>query len=145
MLEAFRGRFSFRQYIPNKPAKYGIKIFALVDSACYYMSNLEIYAGKQMDGPQQVVDNWFSSISLAEELVQRHKLLSMLGTIRKNQKNLRKTMTQLKVGGDRRFVGSSMFAYRDNVTYQNLKGQIYVRFLGFITPENYSADGIGVH
>ena len=96
-------------------------------------------------GRNVTMDNWFSSISLAEELVQRHKLLSMLGTIRKNQKNLRKTMTQLKVGGDRRFVGSSMFAYRDNVTYQNLKGQIYVRFLGFITPENYSADGISVH
>ncbi|XP_025407202.1 piggyBac transposable element-derived protein 4-like, partial [Sipha flava] len=30
-LIAFRGRCSFRQYIPNKPARYGIKIFAIVD------------------------------------------------------------------------------------------------------------------
>lgn len=31
MLEAFRGRCKFRQYIANKPAEYGIKIYALVD------------------------------------------------------------------------------------------------------------------
>jgi len=30
MLEGFRGRCNFRQYIPNKPNKYGIKIQALV-------------------------------------------------------------------------------------------------------------------
>lgn len=31
-LVAFRGRCGFRQYIPSKPAKYGIKIYALVDN-----------------------------------------------------------------------------------------------------------------
>nr|CAI5818115.1 unnamed protein product [Callosobruchus analis] len=41
-LEAFRGRCSFRQYIPSKPNKYGIKIFALVDSKI-----LEVYVGQQ--------------------------------------------------------------------------------------------------
>ena len=30
-LEAFRGRCNFIQYIPSKPAKYGIKILAVVD------------------------------------------------------------------------------------------------------------------
>uniref|UniRef100_A0A6P7G9Q2 Uncharacterized protein LOC114337367 n=1 Tax=Diabrotica virgifera virgifera TaxID=50390 RepID=A0A6P7G9Q2_DIAVI len=44
MLEAFRGRCKFRKYIANKPAKYGIKIYALVDSTTFYTSNLEIYA-----------------------------------------------------------------------------------------------------
>jgi len=33
ILESFRGRCRFRQYIPNKPAKYGLKIIALVDSS----------------------------------------------------------------------------------------------------------------
>lgn len=32
-------------------AKYGIKIFALVDSISYYTSNLEIFSGVQFDGP----------------------------------------------------------------------------------------------
>lgn len=32
MLEGFRGKCNFRQHIPNKPNKYGIKIFSLVDA-----------------------------------------------------------------------------------------------------------------
>ena len=36
MLVAFRGRCPFRQYIPNKPAKYGIKIQAMADARTYY-------------------------------------------------------------------------------------------------------------
>lgn len=32
MLEGFFGRCPFKQYIPSKPNKYGIKIFSLVDS-----------------------------------------------------------------------------------------------------------------
>lgn len=39
-LEAFRGKCEFRQYIPNKPAKYGLKVFALVDSKTFYVLNL---------------------------------------------------------------------------------------------------------
>ncbi|XP_067122083.1 piggyBac transposable element-derived protein 4-like [Centruroides vittatus] len=35
-LEGFRGRCGFRQYIPSKPNKYGIKIFLLVDSKTFY-------------------------------------------------------------------------------------------------------------
>lgn len=61
MLEAFRGRCKFRQYIANKPAKYGIKIYALVDSRTFYTSNMEIYPGKQPTGPFQK-DNSASSV-----------------------------------------------------------------------------------
>ena len=38
MLAGFRGRCNFRQYIPSKPDKYGIKIFALVDAQTFYTS-----------------------------------------------------------------------------------------------------------
>ncbi|GBP22160.1 hypothetical protein EVAR_10670_1 [Eumeta japonica] len=38
-LEEFRGRCSFRQYIPSKPNKYGIKIYALTDAKMFYMSD----------------------------------------------------------------------------------------------------------
>ncbi|CAH1991511.1 unnamed protein product [Acanthoscelides obtectus] len=40
MLEAFRGRCRLRQYIANKPAKYGIKIYGLVDARTFFTSNL---------------------------------------------------------------------------------------------------------
>lgn len=51
---AFSGRCSFRQYIPSKPAKYGLKVFALVDCKTGYTTNLEPHVGKQPDGPYRV-------------------------------------------------------------------------------------------
>lgn len=50
-LEAFRGRCGFRQYIPSKPNKYGIKIFALANGKTFYTCNLEVYLGQQPQGP----------------------------------------------------------------------------------------------
>jgi len=50
MLVPFRGRCGFIQYIPNKPAKYGLKIFALCDAKTFYTSNIEVYCGKQPQG-----------------------------------------------------------------------------------------------
>ncbi|XP_035212452.1 piggyBac transposable element-derived protein 4-like [Stegodyphus dumicola] len=44
-LLAFRGRFPFRMYIPNKPAKYGIKL-VLCDSKTFYAVNMIPYVGK---------------------------------------------------------------------------------------------------
>jgi len=49
-LQAFRDCCSFRQYIPAKPAKCGIQIFAMVDNISYFTSNMGVYAGKQPDG-----------------------------------------------------------------------------------------------
>lgn len=46
MLDAFRGRCSFRMYIPNKPARYGLKVFLLPDVLTFYTINLEICACK---------------------------------------------------------------------------------------------------
>lgn len=57
MLEGFRGRCKFRQYISNKPDKDGIKIFAVVDAKTYYTVNMEIYAGKQPPGSPYNTDN----------------------------------------------------------------------------------------
>ena len=50
-LKGFRGRCSFIHYIPSKPNKNGIKIYALVDAKLYYSFSLEVYCGKQTDSP----------------------------------------------------------------------------------------------
>jgi|UniRef100_A0A2S2QA34 hypothetical protein len=106
MLESFRGRCSFRQYMPNKPAKYGIKVHALVDSKTYYDFNMEIYAGQQPEVPYKVdnsasavikrliapisnsgrnitCDNWYTLFPMANEQQKIHNL-TMVGTVKKN-------------------------------------------------------------
>lgn len=128
-LEAFRGRCAFIQYIPSKPAKYGIKIFALVDSKMFYTSNLEIYAGKQPEGSYALsnksldvverliapihnsgrnvtADNWFSDVSLLKDLADNHRL-SYVGTLKKNKWQIPKPLKDIK---DRE-IFSSVFAY----------------------------------
>jgi len=102
-LEAFRGRCSFKQYIPNKPNKYGVKIFALSDAKMYYTKNMEVYVGTQPEGPFKVkndtasivkrltepvwntgrnitLDNWFNSVNLVKDMLCNHRL-TIVGTI----------------------------------------------------------------
>ena len=108
-LLSFRGRCGFKQYIPSKPAKYGIKTWALVDPETFYTYNLETYVGTQnstrfqkSNKPEDVVlrlvepikksgrnitaDNWFTSIPLIEKLTKLK--FSYVGTIRKNKREL---------------------------------------------------------
>lgn len=132
-LLAFRGKCSFRQFIPSKPAKYGIKVFALVDSRMKYTINLEIYCGKQEPGQylvsnaaQDIVlrlakplygsnrnitgDNWFSSIPLVDALLE--KKLTYVGTLRKNKRELPKEFLPSKT----KQLNTSIFGFQKNKT-----------------------------
>ena len=42
----FLGRCSFRQYMPMKPDRYGIKIYILAVSRNFYPISIEVYCGK---------------------------------------------------------------------------------------------------
>lgn len=132
-LLAFRGRCPFKQYIPNKPAKYGIKTFALVDAKTSYTLNLETYVGTQPDGPYKLSnsaedivlrlvhpvggtnrnitgDNWFSSIPLTNKLLQ--KRLTYVGTLRKNKREIPVEFLPNK----RKEENSSVFGFQENIT-----------------------------
>ena len=43
----FRGRYGPRQYMPNKPTKWGIKCFTLADSENGYVLNVHVYTGSE--------------------------------------------------------------------------------------------------
>ena len=47
----FKGRLSFKQYMPMKPTRFGIKVWELCDSKSGYCCNFEIYTGKKEDNP----------------------------------------------------------------------------------------------
>lgn len=132
MLESFRGRCKFRQYMANKPSKYGIKIFALVDSRVFYTVNMEIYAGKQPTGPflqnnsgasvvkrmikpiaktgrNITIDNWFTSVPLAVELLKDYKI-TIVGTLKKNKREIPTCFLDTK----HREICSTKFGFGDN-------------------------------
>jgi hypothetical protein len=52
-LVGFRGRCPFKQYIPKKPAKYGVKIWTLCDSASSYSLKAQVYTGKPPGGTRE--------------------------------------------------------------------------------------------
>ena len=109
MLAPFRGRVTFRMYIPLKPAKYGIKLFMVNDSRSQYALNAIPYLGKgsvqeaerprntnqgefytlellkhiQEPGRVVVCDSWFTSLHLAQTL--RSFDMHLVGTIRMNK------------------------------------------------------------
>ena len=50
----YLGRVSFRQYMPAKPNKYGIKVWMAADSSNGYVLNFDIYLGKEVDGRPRI-------------------------------------------------------------------------------------------
>ncbi|UYV72184.1 hypothetical protein LAZ67_9002121 [Cordylochernes scorpioides] len=140
-LDAFRGKCNFRQYIPSKHNKYGIKLFALVDSKMFYTCNLEIYSGKNPEGPYNVsnspsdvverlcepikgtgrnvtMDNWFTSYSLALKLLQQYRL-TIVGTLKRNKKEI---PSEFVISRGRN-VHTSVFGFQSEMTLLSYKSK----------------------
>ena len=102
----FRGRLSFKQYVPMKPTKYGIKVWCRADPTDGYLHQFQVYTGKPRGGRGEVgmktrvvmdlaelikghhhiitADNYFMSVSLASRLLQQQTYCR--GTIDKTRK-----------------------------------------------------------
>lgn len=139
MLPNFRGRCSFRVFMPQKPGKYGIKVWACSDAKTFYTSNMEIFIGNQPNGPYKTdnrvmavvlrlvshiqnsgrnvtTDNFFTSVPLAEALLQKN--LTLVGTMRKNKKEI----PPIFVAKNRqRPVPSTMFGFSTSSTICSFK------------------------
>lgn len=68
LLLAFRGRCPFKQYITSKPAKYGIKIWALCDSSSNYAWSLQVYTGRDRNCAPEKNQGMRVVLELAEGL-----------------------------------------------------------------------------
>lgn len=110
----WRGRLLFRQYIPNKASKYGIKVFKLCTEKGYTW-NLIIYCGKSRsqevgvsektvmelaeglldEGRTIYTDNYYTSIPLAYRL--RRRRTHLVGTLRSSRKHLPKDVMSMKL------------------------------------------------
>lgn len=112
----WRGRLIFRQYIPNKAHRYGIKLFKLC-SVDGYTWALRVYAGKSATGEREIglaknvclqlcgdllnegrtlyVDNFYTSYELARAMLDKNTHL--VGTLRANKRNIPKEVLQSKL------------------------------------------------
>ena len=110
---AFRGRCQYKQFMPDKPIKRGIKIYCRCDARTGYLHQFEVYLGKNAKVPssgngvyfdvvdrltrdirgknyQIYFDNLYTSIPLLVHLYNNK--LYATGTIRKNSSLLEKSI-----------------------------------------------------
>ena len=112
----WRGRLIFRQYIPNKAHRYGVKLFKLC-SVDGYTWAMKIYSGKSRTGERELglaknvclellqgllnqgrtlyVDNFYSSYELALCLLE--KQTHVVGTLRAKKKGISKEVLDAKL------------------------------------------------
>ncbi|KAL2095507.1 hypothetical protein ACEWY4_010226 [Coilia grayii] len=144
-LVPYRGRCRFLQYMPSKPAKYGIKIFWMCDARVPYAFNGTVYTGRQpgeevqrnlgenvvqqlcsgirQTGRNITMDNFFTSVALAEKLLEKN--LTIVGTLRQNKPDIPPIMKPSKS----RDIYSSEFGFNGNMTmvsYVQKKGKAVV-------------------
>ena len=110
-----KSRCSFVTFMPNKPDKYGVKFWVLADVETKYVSNIHVYLGAQEKeqrggaplaesvvvnlckhikgkGYNIICDKFFTSLPVAKKLAKDK--LSIVGTTRKNRRELCKKMTE---------------------------------------------------
>lgn len=129
-LYPFRGHTKFTQYIPSKPAKYGIKIWWICDAENAYPLYGIIYSGKtgnvreknqgervvkelaasfKGSGRNITMDNYFTTLPLAKHLLSWK--LTIVGTLRKNKPYIPKQMAPHKS----REEYSTLFGFHEHV------------------------------
>ncbi|XP_025203317.1 piggyBac transposable element-derived protein 4-like [Melanaphis sacchari] len=111
----WRGRLTFRQYIPSKAHKYGIKFYELCSSDGFLL-NFIIYKGKGTvvdengvtfgivtklmqnyfgKGHTLFMDNFYNSVKLVQYLYANK--ITNVGTLRKNRKDNPKDVLNAKL------------------------------------------------
>lgn len=119
-LMAWKGRLGFRQYIPSKRNRFGIKMFVLCDCETGFVLDLIVYtgAGTAIDNYEDVgmsgsvvmtllqeytnkghnlfIDNWYTSPILVKKL--HDNMIGCCGTVRCNRRGMPDLSQKLKKG-----------------------------------------------
>ena len=119
----FKGKIHFRQFIPIKPGRFGIKAFTLAESTSGYVLGSKVYTGKEANVVQKdlgkravmllmepfldkgyyvFMDNYYTSVGLFEELEGRKTLAC--GTVRSNRLGLPEDICDLKAKEDKKIL-----------------------------------------
>ena len=107
-LATFRGGCPFRQYMPSKLRKCGIKIWVICDSTSHYVLKMDVYKGREIGEPRETnlssklvlklsepvkkiernitCNNFFTNLELGRKLLMQN--FTIVGTIRKNRTEL---------------------------------------------------------
>ena len=110
-----KARFSFKQYIRNKPTKWGFKLWCLCDAQNGYTNNFTIYCGKEGEslscyglgydvvmnlassylnqGYKIYMDNYYTSPHLLKDLYEKGTYST--GTIAAHRRGLPKQIKRL--------------------------------------------------
>ena len=138
----FKGRLAFRQYMPAKPTKYGIKVWMAADAKNGFVANFDVYLGQ--DNQNRIhglgydiimkmakpflnknrhfyFDNFFTSTTLMEHLLLQQSYAC--GTVRINRKDLPPcAKTKLKQG-------DCVYAQRNTMVFTKWHDKRDVSFL----------------
>lgn len=123
-LMLWKGRLSFKQYIPSKRHRFGVKLFVLCDCQTGFVLDFIVYTGSTTEhidastleegigksgaivstlmepylnkGHTLFIDNWYSSPALSEKLAKQKT--GTCGTVKSNRKGMPKFPTKIKKG-----------------------------------------------
>ena len=114
----FKGRLAFRQYLPMKPVKWGVKVWVMAESKTGYVNHFQVYTGAiqgkaEKDLAHRIVmdlakpyfgsnltiymDNFYTGVPLMVDLKNRG--VQACGTVRANRKGLPKSKDLTKQAG----------------------------------------------
>ncbi|XP_069960072.1 piggyBac transposable element-derived protein 4 [Cherax quadricarinatus] len=130
----FKGRQSFKHYIPSKKKRFGIKLFVLCDCYSGLVLDIIVYTGSNTlkdtrrllgisgdvartmmepylgKGHTLYTDNWYTSPLLSDFL--RVNMTDMCGTVHGNRKHMPKFSTDTHRGEVQVFAANDIMAFR---------------------------------
>ncbi len=159
-LVPFKGRAPFRQYIKNKPRKWGIKLWCLADSVSGYVSCFNVYTGAKDEGPGSLshrvvvgllrlsglagygyrifVDSFFTSVDLFSDLFSNFGTYAC-GTLRIGRRGVPKIVLSNKPEGLGKERGASVCIQKGSLVATAWRDRKIV-----YTLSTFHGDGCGV-